>query len=936
MRTASGGEQTLLAGRVSAQHLKVEIKDDGGSWIDYSDYLNLDWQDRCEITADVNARVAQATLLIARETEAGSASPLMNTEIAAGRAIRIGGSRVAVGGSPSYKPLFQGVIDSIDWKANPMLLVARDDAGKLVDRWVREVTTYGSEAGTPIEAVMQSLIDDWASGAFTLYTPSSPGFMITPYSQAKQSVFDALQALADLIGWVIEYRWDNGTGAFRLTFYSPDRDPSATDWTFGPDDYYDVSRCAENSADVRNLITVRFTDRETEARDFVELEDPASVAKYDLQWAEFDEADDSPINSRAQAEALAEVALADLAWPVAEQEIETDLFWPIQLNDFYLFEANGVHYGADQQFGVTGYRHVFEEGKATTWIQTRGKPVGHTEGWLKREKRERPVNEQLKALEILNFREIRRTETDVTYGWKLGTDLHAAWIYNYTETQPLSEDKWPSAEAPRPIADHITDREGEYTVAIPEAGRVAYLQVEGRKADGSFGDMERALVFPLDVAGDYIAFASCTVNQSDGSVKVAGWTTDRAHSLAHAFNTGLAGATPAPTEAMAEAQGAGADGGGLVTGFTSDFEVSLPPGTVAPGEVIKILLIAYINADGTGPDGTALDHDTPVGCAGERFKIVVSDQVADGILTSNKLTDSSKNYGSTVDFAAVDWNTVEWFAGSLVLADGTTYAIAAGNTGNIPDDNPRYVYFDASVSTTVLQVTSSLATATTGEGRVFICFIRRAPDTAQSPHLVPSVGEIGLNGSNLGPESIQATHLQADIIQAHNITADAVRASHIRANELSAIHIDTLDLTTLDARVSGTLHAAVVIASEQFTAPNAVFENAMEIQAGEGAPRVVIDQASGGGAVTLRDPSGNVAGSVVGLGSRTLSIGGVDALLLGDSEDIAIGGSGASIGFFGTGPTSKPVVSGSRGGNAALASLLTALANLGLITDSSS
>jgi hypothetical protein len=45
---------------------------------------------------------------------------------------------------------------------------------------------------------------------------------------------------------------------------------------------------------------------------------------------------------------------------------------------------------------------------------------------------------------------------------------------------------------------------------------------------------------------------------------------------------------------------------------------------------------------------------------------------------------------------------------------------------------------------------------------------------------------------------------------------------------------------------------------------------------------------------------------------------------------------GTGIGFFAATPVAKPSVSGSRGGNAALASLLTALANLGLITDGSS
>jgi hypothetical protein len=48
----------------------------------------------------------------------------------------------------------------------------------------------------------------------------------------------------------------------------------------------------------------------------------------------------------------------------------------------------------------------------------------------------------------------------------------------------------------------------------------------------------------------------------------------------------------------------------------------------------------------------------------------------------------------------------------------------------------------------------------------------------------------------------------------------------------------------------------------------------------------------------------------------------------------ALNHDGSTAGFYGTAPITKPAVTGSRGGNAALASLLTALANLGLITDS--
>lgn len=43
-----------------------------------------------------------------------------------------------------------------------------------------------------------------------------------------------------------------------------------------------------------------------------------------------------------------------------------------------------------------------------------------------------------------------------------------------------------------------------------------------------------------------------------------------------------------------------------------------------------------------------------------------------------------------------------------------------------------------------------------------------------------------------------------------------------------------------------------------------------------------------------------------------------------------------TLGFHGAAPVARQTISGSRGGNAALASLLTALANLGLITDGTS
>ena len=81
----------------------------------------------------------------------------------------------------------------------------------------------------------------------------------------------------------------------------------------------------------------------------------------------------------------------------------------------------------------------------------------------------------------------------------------------------------------------------------------------------------------------------------------------------------------------------------------------------------------------------------------------------------------------------------------------------------------------------------------------------------------------------------------------------------------------------------------------------------------------------------------------------TLRVGGADRngiiLTAGNPatgvSTITMGGSGGlqfgtmSLGFQGATPVAKPTVTGSRGGNAALASLLTALASMGLVIDSS-
>ena len=77
------------------------------------------------------------------------------------------------------------------------------------------------------------------------------------------------------------------------------------------------------------------------------------------------------------------------------------------------------------------------------------------------------------------------------------------------------------------------------------------------------------------------------------------------------------------------------------------------------------------------------------------------------------------------------------------------------------------------------------------------------------------------------------------------------------------------------------------------------------------------------GAVTVSNVAFNVTGYTTLAGAQAN----------GDFTVFGALSAQGNVGFYGATPASKPTVTGSRGGNAALASLLTKLASLGLITD---
>lgn len=252
-----------------------------------------------------------------------------------------------------------------------------------------EVGATSSSTATAVETVMQQIIDDnLGSGVVTLYTPTSPGWNIRAYTQARQSVWDAVRTLASQIGWDLRFKWRSGTSAFELTFYEPDRAKVSPDRTFDAGDEWKLTRLSANIHDIRNAIRVIWTDPTTRdasgigTRTEQTYTAATSIAAFGRRFMEIQEAYTSNLDSGTEVSDFASALLSDLALPKMDRAGLFEFFPLCELGDLYRFTADNINYSSDQDLAVVAYEHRLNAQEATTTISARGTPAGGYNRWL--------------------------------------------------------------------------------------------------------------------------------------------------------------------------------------------------------------------------------------------------------------------------------------------------------------------------------------------------------------------------------------------------------------------------------------------------------------------------------------------------------------------------------------------------------------------------
>jgi hypothetical protein len=174
------------------------------------------------------------------------------------------------------------------------------------------------------------------------------------------------------------------------------------------------------------------------------------------------------------------------------------------------------------------------------------------------------------------------------------------------------------------------------------------------------------------------------------------------------------------------------------------------------------------------------------------------------------------------------------------------------------------------------------------------------------------------------PAAGRAGRITGERICASNLVSFCDWSSQEESAEwlVDGAEIDVRGVTSLNRSSYGAVVVQVTSASTAVTVADVRATNCRTgvnyNGSATGAVDVNVDQITNGSSITSP--------------TKVVTVAGVKATLSGDE----LLHSGTKVGFYGTTPATKPTVTGSRGGNAALGSLLTQLASLGLLTDSSS
>ncbi|WP_338865561.1 fibronectin type III domain-containing protein [Myxococcus stipitatus] len=414
MRPLSSFQAALLTSPTGySTHPRVWVRDARGTWLKLNSLFDSDWVLGVRISEKLDAPVAEAEVTLARSGPGGvrlSLSPLVvqsliNTTggafaplLAEAAYFRVELGLAAPGHVPKeedYFEVFRGRIDEVDPGAEELKVVGRDLAGLLQDTFIEVEREYGDDStGVPVQHIIQALCNDNGLSSFGLYVPVDPLSQRGKYKQKVEPVLDAVRTLAQRIGWDCRMKWRPSAGAYALTLYAPDRLQTAEEWAYGPDEYGEPDSVTRQLTDIRTDVEVVYSDRAdldasgVPRRKRVTASNPTVRAQVGRRWMQLVEEDTSNIDSQAEAQRLADAAVADLSVSPLTVGLTVDPHPGLELGDLVRVAPDGLRLDTAQLLAVQEIEHSCStDGVARMKLVLRGQPSTSVREWLERDAR---------------------------------------------------------------------------------------------------------------------------------------------------------------------------------------------------------------------------------------------------------------------------------------------------------------------------------------------------------------------------------------------------------------------------------------------------------------------------------------------------------------------------------------------------------------------
>jgi len=367
---------------------KVSVYD-GTSWVDLDTWQNKKWLYYISIEDDIDRDVIEATVRLASSEGNFSISPFVyeDTPLQVWRKIKIEACLLPTG---TWTNIFEGYIDSIEVTQDEITVRCRDYGALLIDTFIEEERTYGTDNGTAVEGEMQKILDDnLGSGVVSLYVPSSPNWYVKKWKQEKKSVMEALRDLTDQIGWLIRYKWDSSTNQWRLTLWQPQRSNSTPSLILSDTNFFSIKRLGIEVARIRNKVSVKYIDASTATLASYTAQDDTSISTYGKRYMEINCGKTSNIDTSSEAQTLANNVLADLKDHKVELEIEVPFAPFLEIGDCIQLKKNLLLH-SDQTVYVDSISHDISVDSATSTLKLSGTAKYGTRRWLQIENRVHP------------------------------------------------------------------------------------------------------------------------------------------------------------------------------------------------------------------------------------------------------------------------------------------------------------------------------------------------------------------------------------------------------------------------------------------------------------------------------------------------------------------------------------------------------------------